>query len=59
MDLNGNTPLHMACSNGHIEAATLLLNAKANFLIKNQRGETPLHNGFIFFLSFFFFFLPN
>lgn len=43
IDKNGNTPLHMACSNGHLEPARLLLHSKANHLFKNLRGETPLH----------------
>ena len=43
MDLNGNTPLHMACSNGHVEPARLLLQSRANHLFKNLRGEIPLH----------------
>jgi len=43
VDLNGNAPLHMACSNGHVEPARLLLQSRANHLFKNLRGETPLH----------------
>jgi len=43
VDLNGNSPLHMACSNGHSEVVRLLLQSRANHLLKNGRGEIPLH----------------
>ena len=37
------TPLHVACSQGFSEAATLLLEKGADPNARNGRGETPLH----------------
>ena len=40
----GNTPLHIACINGQVDVAELLIrsmNARVDEL--NSRGETPLH----------------
>jgi ankyrin repeat protein len=40
---NGNTPLHIAAQNGHINIVKLLLELKAPTSIKNSSGNTPLH----------------
>ena len=40
---NGNTPLHIAAQNGHINIVKLLLELKASTSIKNSSGNTPLH----------------
>jgi len=37
------TPLHMACSEGHVEMASLLLKYPVDVQFKNTSGETPLH----------------
>lgn len=39
---SGNTPLHMAAANGHLDIVDKLLQANAQH-IKNQAGNTPLH----------------
>jgi hypothetical protein len=41
-DAGGNTALHKACANGHVEAASLLLNRGAR-CAANANGNTPLH----------------
>jgi ankyrin repeat protein len=43
-DLKGNTPLHFACNNGHMDSAALLLIHGADVTVCNDRGDTPLHN---------------
>lgn len=42
----GNTPLHMACANGHLECVKLILEdpiEAASLNAKNASGNTPLH----------------
>ena len=39
----GNTPLHWAAHNGHMDVAQLLLANKADVAAKNNYGYTPLH----------------
>ena len=41
-DNNGNTPLHMATTQGHAEIISILLQAKADVNAKNNEGVTPL-----------------
>lgn len=41
-DREGNTPLHLAVSQGHTEIIKALLKAKADLQVKNHKGETPL-----------------
>ncbi len=40
---NQNTPLHLVCVYGNIEAAKLLIKGKAKVGAKNKDGNTPLH----------------
>ena len=44
-NLNGNTPLHYACTYGSARIAEVLINAGANVKAPNGSGETPLHLG--------------
>lgn len=39
----GNTPLHMACLNGHLSICQELVAYNANIEACNYRGQTPLH----------------
>lgn len=45
-DHHGNTPLHLACSNGHEECVKALLFHKrqCNINQTNRQGDTALHN---------------
>ena len=43
MDKKGQTPLHVACFKGHVDAARLLLDKGADIDRVNKRGETPLY----------------
>ena len=45
-DNHGNTPLHLACSNGHEECVKALLFHKGQCQVNvaNNQGDTPLHN---------------
>jgi len=43
MMVSDATPLHIVCEQGHLAAAKVLLEWKANCNARNQRGETPLH----------------
>ena len=38
-----NTPLHLAVDEGHLEAASLLIEKGADINVANYRKETPLH----------------
>ena len=47
MDLNvqdsyGNTPLHLACEDGDVEVAKVLIAAGANQYIQNKDEKKPL-----------------
>jgi alpha-tubulin suppressor-like RCC1 family protein len=42
-DEHGNTPLLVACQNGHMNVATLLINRGADVNLANIKGNTPLH----------------
>ncbi len=37
IDLDGNSPLHIKCSEGNLEAIQILLNYEADFKIKNKK----------------------
>lgn len=37
-----NTALHYACSGGHAEAVQLLLDKRANVMLKNTYDQSPL-----------------
>jgi ankyrin repeat protein len=39
---NGDTPLHIACYNGHTEVVELLLNNNADIDVTSASGKTPL-----------------
>jgi ankyrin repeat protein len=39
----GNTPIHVASQNGHIEIVNFLINRKANLDAKNNKGNTAFH----------------
>jgi len=39
---DGNTPLHLAASNDHVEIVELLLAGKTDVNAKNNLGNTPL-----------------
>lgn len=40
---SGNTPLHWACLNGHLEAVKVLLEHGADPTITNQKGHDPIY----------------
>ena len=42
-DPSGNTALHMACANGHLDIVKLLLKHGANPNALNKSKNTPLH----------------
>ena len=43
-DGNGNTPLHIACNHSKLKIAKFLLNEmKCNPMIRNDKGQSPLH----------------
>lgn len=44
VDSSGNTALHWACDEGHVDVITLLLQHNANLDIINDKGRTALHN---------------
>jgi ankyrin repeat protein len=39
----GNTALHMASANGHVEIVQLLIECGANAAVQNAAGNTPIH----------------
>ncbi|CAM6054538.1 unnamed protein product [Sphagnum tenellum] len=41
-DNEGNTPLHIACANGHYQVVSLLLETAANPLVTNQNKLSPI-----------------
>ncbi|KAL4429067.1 hypothetical protein ABPG74_022153 [Tetrahymena malaccensis] len=45
-DMQGNTPLHLAAKNSHLQFASWLLSKKANPNLRNINGWTPLHFAF-------------
>eukprot|EP01047_Picozoa_sp_COSAG01_P090215 COSAG01_NODE_22115_length_871_cov_0.804404_1_plen_123_part_10 len=42
-DEGGNTPLHIACANGHADVVALLVQAGANLATVDCRDDGPLH----------------
>ena len=42
-DVDGATPLHLTCEDGHWEAATALLDCGSAVDARNNSGDTPLH----------------
>lgn len=45
---NGNTFLHIACRKGHVDTVEELLKYKANPDIKNEFGNYPIHEAWLF-----------
>lgn len=45
-DMNGYTPSHICCINGHPECLAILLNQGAYPNIQDNVGDTPLHKAF-------------
>ena len=43
VNIDGNQPLHLACMNGYIRSARLLLSSGASSGASNNDGKTPLH----------------
>eukprot|EP01125_Pyxidicula_operculata_P018727 TRINITY_DN6681_c0_g1_i1.p1 TRINITY_DN6681_c0_g1~~TRINITY_DN6681_c0_g1_i1.p1 ORF type:complete len:338 (+),score=43.83 TRINITY_DN6681_c0_g1_i1:36-1049(+) len=41
-NIEGDTPLHIACRKGYYDIALLLLRGKANHLLLNKKKETPI-----------------
>ena len=41
VDRNGDTPLHLACSEGNYEAVVHLLTLNPPILLRNNLGKTP------------------
>lgn len=48
------TPLHLACAEGHMDAARVLLQYHANVNARDKDGETPLHKTMDFVKGSFF-----
>ncbi len=42
LDKWGNSPLHLACEDGNVEVARLLVEAKADTSMKNKEEKTPI-----------------
>lgn len=47
-DNEGNTPLNIACREGHDDIVLLLLSIFANTLTENNRGLTPVETSVLF-----------
>ena len=42
-DSDGDTPLHWAAADGHVDVVKLLIDCRADVNAKNSDGDTPLH----------------
>lgn len=42
-DIDGNTPLHIACKNGFSQQAAQMIILGANPIATNKEGDTPIH----------------
>jgi ankyrin repeat protein len=42
-DNNGLSPLHVACSKGHVSVAKFLMGRNVDINQKSKEGKTPLH----------------
>lgn len=40
---DGDSPLHIACQNGHGRIVKLLLEKRANVNLQKRNGDSPLH----------------
>ena len=47
-DSNGNTPLIVACQNGHLNVVKMLVDSGADMNQINKKGNTPLHYSFAY-----------
>ena len=47
-DSNGNTPLIVACQNGHLGVVKMLVDSGADMNQTNKKGNTPLHYCFAY-----------
>lgn len=41
--LEGRTILHLACHEGYLDLVTVLIDAGADMMVKDDEGDTPLH----------------
>ena len=48
---NGNTAIHIAAQNGHLDVVTMLIESGADVDAKNNKGNTALHVSRFFFLN--------
>ena len=48
---NGNTAIHIAAQNGHLDVVTMLIETGADVDAKNSKGNTALHVSRFFFLN--------
>jgi ankyrin repeat protein len=44
VDIDGNTPMHLAVDNGHTDCVKLLLRLGADINVMNIRGSTPVRS---------------
>lgn len=44
---NNNSPLHLACSGGHLEAVEALVAASADVNSGNSYGNAPIHGALV------------